>query len=415
MHLIYSFIYCLALLFLFIPQYLKRPGDTRRRWLRNKLGIFDLKPCPQTTPVWVHAVSVGEVNAAITFIKRLRLKHPDLPLILSTMTDTGQKIAHERVTGNTSVVYLPFDLSMVLGRCLDKVRPKLLIVIETELWPNLFRAAAERNIPVIMLNGRISERSAKGYRKISFFMKRVLDYVTLFCMQGADDAERIRSVGADSGKVSVTGNFKFDMEIDPLLPDWLSRIKGRIIVAGSTHAGEEEMIIRAYSENLKFFPDLRLMIAPRHPERFEEAEEAVRRSGIKYLKYSDMQTEKLSEEHRIILIDTMGQLTAAYGIAEIAVIGKSFLGEGGQNPLEPAFWGKPIICGPHMENFPFIAEFYAEGAAFEATVDSLTKKIKELLMNPEKAGAAGSRAKDLFRKNSGAVQRAVNIVTDMLK
>ncbi len=418
MFLIYSILYGLALMALIAPQYLKRPAEIRRRWLLDKFGFFDeslfISGVP---PIWLHAVSVGEVNAAIPFLKKLKAVYPDIPIILSTITDTGQKVARQKASEGIHPVYLPFDLRIILNRCIRRVRPRIFIVIETELWPNILRTAAAQRIPAIILNGRISERSAKGYKKISFFMKKVLAQVTLFGMQSAPDADRIKSIGAEAGRVSVLGNFKFDMEIGRHIPAWMKEVQGPVVVAGSTHAGEEQIIIDAYRENVHLLPGLKLIIAPRHPERFAEAEDVISKSGIRYARRSRLGAEGQgadSIKYSILLLDTIGELTALYSIADIAIMGKSFEGWGGQNPLEPAFWGKPIICGEHMENFPFIGDFYAEGAAFEVTQTGLAKKIKELLLQPEKARSAGEKARRLYLKNSGAVDRAVEIVKGLV-
>jgi 3-deoxy-D-manno-octulosonic-acid transferase len=418
MFLIYSILYTVALVFLFVPQYLKRPRDLRKKWLRDKFGIIDTSRfTPQASPVWIHAVSVGEVNAAIPLLRKLKHAYPDQPVILSTITDTGQKVAREKAPEGTAIVYLPFDLGFILSRCFAQVKPKLFIVIETELWPNIFRVAHERGVSVLVLNGRISAKSSKGYQKVSFFMKKVFDHVALFCMQSDADAERIRLIGADDNKVRVSGNFKFDMDISQDVPDWVKGLSGPVIIAGSTHAGEEQIIIDAYRENVYLFPGLKLIIAPRHPERFKEAEEVIIRSDIRYLKRSEISAEGRELRARssfILLLDTVGELTAVYSIADIAVLGKSFEGFGGQNPLEPAYWGKPVIFGPHMENFPFVKKFIEEGAAFEVTSISLAKKIKELLMQPEKAKAAGEHARAFYLKNSGAVDRALKTIEEFI-
>jgi len=414
MFLLYSVLYSIALLILFVPQYLKRPAETRKKWLRDKLGFLDSSLLtPHASPIWIHAVSVGEVNAAIPFLRKLKAAYPDIPIILSTITDTGQKVARQKAPEDTRLVYLPFDLRIILKRCFEKVRPRLFIVMETELWPNIFSVAAERSIPVIVLNGRISDKSSRGYRKASFFMKKVIDRVALFCMQSPADADRIISIGAEAGKVMVLGNFKFDMDISQRIPSWTREVRGQVIVAGSTHAGEEQIIIDAYRENVYLFPGLKLIIAPRHPERFAEAEDVIRRSDMRYVKRSELGAEGEepgAEKFNILLLDSVGELTAVYSIADIAIMGKSIEGRGGQNPLEPAYWGKPIICGQHMENFPFIRDFYDAGAAFQVTSTGLAKKIKELLLQPEKAKAAGEKARVLYLKNSGAVDRAVKIV-----
>ncbi len=405
MFLIYSLLYAVAVSVLLMPEYLKRPKELRKRWLREKFGRL-----PEVeSSIWVHAVSVGEVGASLRLLRTLKAQYPQSHLILSTITDTGQKVALEKAPEGTTVVYLPFDLKYILDRCFRKARPRLFIVMETELWPNIFRTLAGYGIPVLVLNGRISEKSAAGYRKISFFMKKVFSYVSIFGMQGQVDADRISYIGAEKERVRVLGNFKFDMEISGAIPDWAKSLKGSVIIAGSTHRGEEALILAAYSENRKFSPDLKLILAPRHPERFEEVAEMLKDSGISYTKRTEIKDLNTSDVS-VILLDTVGELSSLYAVADIAIMGKSFEGIGGQNPLEPAYWGKPIICGPHMENFPFIKDFYREGAAFEAEAAALPKKIKELLLAPAKAKAAGQKAKELYLMNSGAVDRAMEII-----
>jgi 3-deoxy-D-manno-octulosonic-acid transferase len=356
---------------------------------------------------------VGEVNATLPLLRKLRTLYPDLRVFLSTITDTGQKVAMERAPEGTTVIYLPFDAGFILKRCLEKTRPKIFVTIETELWPNIFRILAGKGVPVMVLNGRISEKSARGYKKISFFMKRVFECVELFGMQSQVDAERLTSIGADDKKIRVIGNFKFDMSVPHDLPAWAKEMSGPMIVAGSTCKGEEEMIIGAYRENLERFPDLKLLIAPRHPERFKEAEDVIKGSGIPFIKRSELAGGR-ELSYGIVLLDAVGELSSVYRIADIAIVGKSFEGYGGQNPLEPAYWSKPIICGRHMENFPFIRDFYAEGAAFEVEAGGLAKKIRELLLDTEKAKTAGEKARALYLKNSGAVDRAVKIIEEYI-
>ena len=406
---IYSFIYTLIIFFLFTPQYLKRPIELRRKWIRGKLGSLP----EMDGSFWVHAVSVGEVNAAIQLLRRLRRQYPDVPVVLSTITDTGQKVASDKVPEGVSVVYLPFDISWILERSFRRVKPRMLIVLETELWPNIFRLSHKRNIPVIILNGRISEKSSRGYKKISFFMKKVFSYVTVFSMQSRLDAERLKVLGADEEKVRVSGNFKFDMEMSGEMPAWTAAIAGPVIVAGSTHRGEEELVLSAYLDNIGKFPELKLILAPRHPERFREVADLLREKKIPFVRRSELGAcgiEGKPFSEKVLLLDSVGELSSVYGMADIAVIGKSFLGIGGQNPLESAFWGKPILCGQHMENFPFMQEFYDEGAAFEVGLTSLAKKIGTLLVNPDLARTAGEKAKALYASKSGAVEKALTII-----
>jgi 3-deoxy-D-manno-octulosonic-acid transferase len=418
MYFLYTLLYRTVLVFLLPFQYLKRPKKLKKRWLREKFGFLNSEFGIRNSEfIWIHAVSVGEVMAAIPLLKKLREKYPSKSLMLSTITDTGQKVARERVPEGTMVFYLPFDIPIILKRVFERMRPELLITIETELWPNLFRISRQYGIPVVLLNGRISEKSFKGYKKASFFMKEVLSNVDLFCMQSEMDAERISSIGVNEGRIKVLGNFKFDIKPPSKIPEWSERMKGPVLIAGSTHEGEEEFLISVYMKLKKDFTDLNLILAPRHPERFKDVEDLLRSKGVSFIKRSAFISELPTPNSElqilkgiVILLDTVGELSAVYGISDIAIIGKSFKGYGGQNPLEPAYWGKPIVCGLHMENFPFIKDFYREGAAFEVDEDGLYSKLRELLLLPEKAKETGLKAQQLYKKNTGAVDRAIEVI-----
>ena len=428
MYFIYSIIYSIAVISLLPFEYFRRPSDLRMRWLKEKFGFWDSErpffksPHPpfdkggQGGIIWIHAVSVGEVMAATPLLKGLKERYPAKNIILSTVTDTGRKVANERAPEGTKIVYLPFDVPPILNAVVKRVMPVILIVIETELWPNMFRAFKQNGIPIILLNGRISENSFRGYRKISFFMKKVLSCVDFFGMQNEEYAERLRSLGVPAERIRSIGNFKFDARPSPLIPEWTERIYGPVMTAGSTHEGEEDLIISVYTKLRKDFSDLNLILAPRYPERFQNVEEMLRSKGLSFLKRSDLGNEKSNNILKgvIILLDTMGELSAIYGISDIAIVGKSFRGYGGQNPLEPAYWGKPVICGPHMENFPVIRDFYKAGAAIEVDENNLYAKLKELLLYPDKAREVGLKGHEMYRKNAGAVKSAMEIVARYL-
>jgi 3-deoxy-D-manno-octulosonic-acid transferase len=415
-YFLYTLIYSLVIIFLLPFEFFKRPGDLRKKWLREKLGLFHSSLITRySSLIWVHAVSVGEVVAASSLLKAIRERYPSKEIVLSTITDTGRKVAMERAPGGTHIVYLPFDIPLVLNPVVKKLRPEVLIVIETELWPNMFRVFRENEIPVILMNGRISEKSFRGYKKISFFMRKVLSDVNFFGMQAAEYADRIRSLGADDRRIKTLGNFKFDSKPSSRIPEWATKLTGPVITAGSTHAGEEELMASLYVELKKDFPHLNLIIAPRHPERFRDVEEMLRARGCSFIKRSDFETQGpdfRAIKGDIILLDTVGELSAIYGITDIAIIGKSFRGRGGQNPLEAAGWGRPVICGPHMENFPVIRDFYKEGAAIEVSEEGLYSQLKELLLHPDKARGIGSKARELYNKNSGAVERAMEVIAN---
>jgi 3-deoxy-D-manno-octulosonic-acid transferase len=416
MYFLYTFLYAVAIFLLLPFEYFKRPKNLRRKWLMEKFGRLDFNSSRThvSASIWVHAVSVGEVMAATPLLKRIREGYPSKGIVLSTITDTGLKVAKERVPEGSTVVYLPFDMPSILNAAVSRAMPVLLIVIETELWPNMLRVFRMKGVPVILLNGRISEKSFRGYKKISQFMKKVLSYVDLLGMQSDEYVERIRSLGADDARVRNLGNFKFDLRPPSRMPEWTELIKGPLIVAGSTHGGEEELMASVYVSLKKDFPDLNIIVAPRHPERFKGVEEMLMARGIPFVKRSALGGPASLSAGAFVLLDTVGELLSVYGAADIAVIGKSFRGIGGQNPLEPAFWGKPIVCGPHMENFPVIREFYKEGAAMEVTEDRLYPQLKELLISGDRANEMGSKARELYRKNSGAVEKAMKIIANYI-
>ena len=270
------------------------------------MGFYPVSPHSRPLPggergnIWIHAVSVGEVIASTSLIKSLRKEYPDIKIILSTVTDTGQQIARERIKEADYIIYFPFDFSWSVKRALNTINPIICIIMETELWPNFLREASKKAIPVAVINGRISERSFKRYRMISLFMKNVLESVKLFSMQTEDDAKRAISIGANHNNVRVSGNIKYDNEFKEIEEEKVKEIKNtlgvnnsdRIFIAGSTHPGEEEIIIRLYSNILKNYSDFRLVIAPRHIDRVGEVEEIVKRKGLASVRKSEIRNPK---------------------------------------------------------------------------------------------------------------------------
>lgn len=412
MFLIYSFLYGFIMALLLPFEYARRPKESSAGWLREKFGFTDsIQRTPDSKTLWIHAVSMGEVIASVRFIKELKAEYASANIIISTVTDTGRKIAHERLSDIAEIVYIPFDLGFILKRFLKNTKPNVFIAVETELWPNIFRALKQNRIPILIMNGRISEKSFKGYSKIGFFMRHVISCVDMFCMQESVYAERIRGLGAADDKVKVTGNFKFDTRPPDKLPEWAPLLKGPVIIAGSTHATEEDLILEAYSRLKPEFPELNLIVAPRHPERFRVVEEIVKKRGLTYLNRSGLNKSALNTQLTgfVILLDVVGELAAAYGISDIAIMGGSFIQHGGQNPLEPACWGKPVVCGPHMENFPFIEDFYKKGGALKTDANGLYEALKGLLGSDEKRKRTGEAAKALYNEKAGSVNRALEV------
>jgi len=430
MFFIYSFLYLLATTLLLPFEYAKRPAGLRRRWLKEKLGFIDLPSVTLhgSTLIWIHAVSMGEVLSATAFIREIKRRYPAVRIILSTITDTGQRVAQERVSDVADVVYLPFDLGCILKKVIRRIKPDAFITIETELWPNIFRLLHRKRIPILVMNGRLSDNSFKGYKRIRFFMRGILRCVSMFCMQDETYAERIRDLGAEPARVAVTGNFKFDTRPENRSLEWPGLLKGRfIILAGSTHEGEEESIVSAVKRLGSEIPGLTLILAPRHPERFTVVEERTKASGLPCARSSELARwsragcRGIAENREsaggslfsgtsVVILDSIGELATLYGDCDIAVIGGSFIGHGGHNPLEPAFWGKPVLCGPHMENFPFVREFYRKGAAQGTDAEGLSDALRDLIRSPEKRKAMGEKAKALYHEKAGAVDRAIAVL-----
>ena len=420
MNIIYNILYFAALVAILPFEYFKRPSDIRGRWLKERFGFIDSSLITHHAPlIWIHAVSVGEVIASVTLIKKLKAKYPSTRIVISTVTDTGQKVARERAADLAQIVYVPFDLPFIIQNAFRRIKPSLFIIMETELWPNIVRVLNRHKVPVVLMNGRISEKSFAGYRKLRFFMKGVLNNITLFCVQNDLYADRIKALGIAEEKVRVIGSFKFDTRPSDNIPDWTRTLKGPVVIAGSTHKPEEDLIIEAYIKLKPDFPDLNLVLAPRHPERFREVEELVRKKGLECQKRSEVRiqnppTEGAEAESRIsgviVLLDVIGELSSVYGACDIAIMGGTFIEHGGQNPLEPAYWSRAIVCGPHMENFPFIDDFYSGGGAVKTEAAGLHQVLKDLLKAPEKMSAMGKIAKGLYEKNSGATDRALEII-----
>ncbi len=438
---LYTVLYTAALLFLLPFEYLKRSTAFRKRWLLERFGLYagTRFTC---RPIWIHAVSVGEVIASVPLIKKIKQRHPSLEIVISTVTDTGQKVAMERAGAYAVIVYVPFDLPFAIKNALQYVRPSVFIIMETELWPQVIRILKESDVPVVLMNGRLSERSYKRYKKLRFFIGKVLSNISLLCVQDDIYAGRFRDIGAAPDRIKIIGSFKFDIRPSSDVPEWTEALCGPVIIAGSTHETEEELVLDVYMRLKASLPGLNLIIAPRHPGRFRTVEELVKKKGLEYIKRSEIvenQNRRNGEsENRgkvfcthsptrrfpdsafipdsgfVVILDVIGELSAVYGAADIAIMGGSFIEHGGQNPLEPAFWGKAVVCGPHMENFPFIEEFYSRRGAVRAEGPRLYNVLKDLLDSPEQMRRMGRTAKKLYEKNSGAVERAMELIEDYL-
>lgn len=408
---LYSVFYAAALAVLLPFEYFKRSGQLRKRWLRERFGFYAGQL--SSRHLWIHAVSVGEVIAAVPLVEKIKQRHPSVRIIISTVTDTGQKVARDKAGSYAEIIYVPFDLPFAVRNALHHIRPFAFIIMETELWPCAIKMLNENNVPVILMNGRLSDRSYNRYKKLFFFIGDVLRNISLLCVQDDIYAGRFESLGAAPGRINVIGSFKFDARPSSDVPRWAEALCRPVIIAASTHETEEDLVLDAFVQLKEVVPGLNLIIAPRHPERFNAVEELVKKRGLECLKRSELMSgvgESPTPTSGVILLDVIGELSAVYGAADIAIIGGSFIEHGGQNPLEPAFWGKAIVCGPHMENFHFMKEFYSCGGAVSTEGPMLYGVLKEMLDSPGQVRRMGSIAKELYEKHSGAADRAMELI-----
>lgn len=394
----------------------------RRKNFPDRLGrrLAGIPPPAKPHRVWIHAVSVGETRSSIPLVRALRERLPRAELLFSTVTLTGQEVAGKALGGQVEATFFfPFDLPGISGKFLDRIRPDVVAILETEIWPNFLAECAERTIPVVILNGRISERSFRGYGRVRSLFSRVISCVTAIAMQTEEDARRIIALGADPEKVTVTGNMKFDVthvpEASTPLLSWMRTEKGKggsWFVAGSTHEGEEEAVLAAFGDACSVNRSVRLLLAPRHPERFGDVEALCRRWGWEVLRRTRIPGEGGESPHRVVLVDTVGDLLSAYAAADIAFVGGSLVPKGGHNILEPALFGVPAITGPHTENFREINEIFTRGEAV-ITVrdgDGLSRRISEWATDPSPFVQMGARARGLLERLGGATERNADLV-----
>jgi 3-deoxy-D-manno-octulosonic-acid transferase len=417
MYIIYNILLVLATIILSpvilfklatVPKY---RGGISQKFGRLRKGV--LKVIRGSRPIWVHAVSVGEVMAAHPLIRELKKKYPRRKLILSTVTVTGNYTARQRVPEADAVFYFPFDYPFIVRRVIRRINPVAVLVAETELWPNFFRQLRKAGIPSAVINGRISPHSYKNYMKFRWFFRQVFSSVDVFCMQSEADAGRIREIGAAPEKVIVTGNLKFDQRVPALRQAPLSIPAGRpVITAGSTHRGEETALLDIHAKLKLKFPGLLLIIAPRHPERFDEVEGIINKAGYE----CQRRTTLKGAAKEVLLLDTIGELRSFYAVCDIAFVGGSLVKVGGHNLLEPASMKKPVIFSRYMFNFKEISEalITAGGGIMVKDKDELSVQIDKLLSDRALAKSIGERAFAVIAANSGATRKTIDAVSGFI-
>jgi len=422
MWIIYECLLTAVFLF-FLPYMIFRAVISPREWL-ERAGIYAGKEnYTGKGAVWVHASSIGETRAALTLVKHLKKELPGRDILLSTVTRNGNAVAKKSASG-VKVIFVPLDLKLFVKNALRKFKPAVLVLMETEIWPNLIRECSAAGVPVMIACGRISKRSFKRYRALKGFFRSVLEGVKVFSMQTGCDAGRIIELGAVPGRVSVTGSLKYDLANDAgSLFKSRKEIKevlgfpedSRVIVAGSTRKGEEELVISAYLEAKAEFPSLCLLIAPRHVSRIREIELLLRKSRLNYHKRTE-DGGKIPAGRQVLLLDTVGELLSLYPAADIVFVGGSIVPVGGHNLLEPALAGASVVFGPHMDNFMEISELFTKaGAAIKVDGGKeLSAAFLCLLKDPGLRESMGKRAGEVIKENAGSVNKNVELLKGML-
>jgi 3-deoxy-D-manno-octulosonic-acid transferase len=434
MQLLYSLLYTLA--FLALLPYFAYQAIFNSKYLGNLRGRLwinpDLAKDGSGPAIWLHAVSVGETLAAKPLIAALRKRFPNHRLIISTTTMTGQAVARERILEADGVCYFPFDWKFTVRRALSVVQPQIVILMESELWLNFLDECRARQIPTVVVNGRISDRSFPRSQKFGFFVRRLYGLTTRFLMQSRIDAERAVKLGAPAERVQTSGNLKYDIvgaEESPKLAEAARRMDetfaladSPLIVAGSTSEDEERRLLEAFCQLRKLdgLGTARLLIAPRHPDRFGVVAELLERSGMKFSRRST--ANKSARDAQVILLDSIGELAAIYRFASVVFVGGSLVSVGGHNILEPALFAKPIIVGPHMQNFREITkEFLRREALIQLRATNIDEQIlelsrtfAELLNDSPRARQLGANAHQAIEDNRGATAQTVAAIAELI-
>lgn len=431
MYFIYSLLLCLGFLIL-LPRFLL---DALRHGkyvagFRERLGSLSPISKDGRPVVWIHCVSVGETLAARPLVQALKKEFPQTLVAISTITQTGQNLAREVFKHDAAkVFYFPFDWRWVVRRSLKAIKPDTVLIMETELWPGFLRECRQQQIPVALVNGRLSAQSFRRYRLIKGFIARVLKALDLAIMQTGADADRLRALGMDPVKTFVFGSMKFDAramsDTDSLTAAFASRFglsdSSSLILAASTHAPEEKILLDALKQLRADEPKPRLMIAPRHPERFAEVAALIERSGFSSTRRTNP-ADPADSQADVILLDSIGELPSVYSLAKIVFVGGSIANTGGHNVLEPAAAGACVITGPHTYNFQSIVESFVEAQALiqlpplpeSEVTGALTEAISRLLAEPAKRLELGTRARSLVNQNRGATERTLQALNSLL-
>ena len=430
MYFLYNILILIVFVLFVLPYYTYRlfteKGFGRR--FRQSLGNIDEKEIEKVKGkdcIWIHGASVGEIVATSPLVKQIRKEMPERPILVSAFTVGGYNMAKQIIPEADAIIYFPLDLPFVAESLVKRIHPGVFMPVETELWPNFLRAIRERHIPVMMVNGRISEKSVKSYRYLYGIWDDMLNTVTRFCMQSSIDAEYITHLGADRDKIFVTGNTKFDQTYAEVTAEDLGKYREElgigdaypVIVAGSTHPGEEKVLFQAFQSVRKEYPDARLVIAPRKTTRADEIAKLASSYGYETGFRSVMKEESsYRKSYPVLLIDTIGELGRIYAIGDVVFVGGSFSNTGGHNVLEPAAHAKPILVGPSMQNFKDSYALLSKVKACKMVNNTteLTHEFLDIMKNDERRKAMGEASMQVIRENRGADVRSIMYLKDLL-
>ena len=417
---LYTLLYALLLPAFILRLWLRgrlNPGYRRR--VRERFGIIPHRPTPGG--LWVHAVSVGETLAAEPFIRRFQQRYPDVSVIVTTTTPTGSEQVKRLFGESVFHMFLPYDLPPFWQRFLNTLRPGLLVVMETELWPNLMAACEQRHLPVILANARLSEKSAQGYAKFSAITEPMLQRLTLVAAQHAADGQRFLDLGLPESKLEVTGSVKFDVSIAPNTLALGQTLRGewgnqrRVLALASSHAGEDELLLDIFPALQAQCPDLLLLLIPRHPERFEAVANAAHSRRLTMQRRS---RGKASASTQVYVADSMGEMLTLLASADLVLMGKTLIEQGGHNPIEPAALGKATLVGPHYSNFNAIVDNLVDADACQVVSNEPGKLTAQLLLwleDGEQRQRMGQAAQQVVEQNKGTVARLVELAGKALQ
>ncbi len=406
---------------LFLLRLLWRGFKSPAYWRRWPERFGFSTPAFSEQPIWIHAVSVGEVRAAIPLIKSLQEKYASTPVLVTTTTPTGSAQVKQALGEKVQHVYMPFDLPGAVKRFINKVKPRAVIIMETEIWPNLFHYCKQSSVPVVLANARMSKKSAQGYARFGGFIRKTLANLAFIAAQHDSDAARLIKLGTKPEQVKVTGSIKFDINLPETLMSDTQALKKQfgetrpVWIAASTHDGEDEQVLNAFNLIRQIVPDCLLILVPRHPERFEQVTSLCKHYGFNVVKRSENQPCTSNTE--IFIGDTMGELLLFYSVSDIAFIGGSLVEHGGQNPLEASAIGIPVVFGPHTFNFSEVIKLLLEAGAGEqaSSEQQLAEVVTKYMKDKALCQKTGLKGKQVVEQNRGALDNLTGIISGFIQ